>query len=89
MPFLRVAAADYLRMLRAIGPKASRVTDKMPFNFLWAGLIHLAFPRATIVHCHRAAIDTALSIHQTLFHSSLAFPTGGTKLVAYFAATNG
>ncbi len=84
VPFLRVAAADYLRMLRAIGPKASRVTDKMPFNFLWAGLIHLAFPRATIVHCHRAAIDTALSIHQTLFHSSLAFPTGGTKLVAYF-----
>ncbi len=84
VPFLRVAAADYLRVLRAIGPKASRVTDKMPFNFLWAGLIHLAFPRATIVHCHRAAIDTALSIHQTLFHSGLAFPTGGSKLVAYF-----
>jgi tetratricopeptide (TPR) repeat protein len=84
VPFLRAAAADYLRMLRAIGPKAPRVTDKMPFNFLWAGLIHLAFPRATIVHCRRAAIDTALSIHQTLFHSGLAFPTGGTKLVAYF-----
>ena len=30
------------------------------------------------------AIDTALSIHQTLFHTGLAFPTGGTKLVAYF-----
>ncbi len=75
---------DYLRVLRAIGPKAPRVTDKMPFNFLWAGLIHLAFPRATFVHCRRAAIDTALSIHQTLFHSSLAFPTGGAKLVAYF-----
>ena len=84
VPFLRVAAADYLRVLRAIGPKASRVTDKMPFNFLWAGLIHRAFPRATIVHCRRAAIDTALSIHQTLFHSGLAFPTGGSKLVAYF-----
>ena len=84
VPFLRVAGADYLRVLRTIGPKASRVTDKMPFNFLWAGLVHLAFPRATIVHCHRAAIDTALSIHQTLFHSSLAFPTGGSKLVAYF-----
>jgi Flp pilus assembly protein TadD len=83
-PFLRQAAADYLRVLRAIGPKSARVTDKMPFNFLWAGLIHLAFPRATIIHCRRATIDTALSIHQTLFHPSLAFPTGGDKLVAYF-----
>ena len=83
-PFLRDAAAQYLRILRGIGPKAARVTDKMPFNFLWAGLIHLALPRATIIHCRRAAIDTALSIHQTLFHPGLAFPTGGAKLVAYF-----
>jgi hypothetical protein len=83
-PFLAQAVADYLAVLRAVGPKAARVTDKMPFNFLWAGLIHLAFPRATIIHCRRAAIDTALSIHQTLFHPGLAFPTGGSKLVAYF-----
>jgi hypothetical protein len=83
-PFLGKAAADYLRVLRAIGPKSARVTDKMPFNFLWAGLIHLAFPQATIIHCRRAPIDTALSIHQTLFHPGLAFPTGGAKLVAYF-----
>jgi hypothetical protein len=71
-------------VLREIGPKAVRVTDKMPFNFLWAGLIHLAFPRATVIHCRRAAIDTALSIHQTHFHPGLAFPTGGVELVAYF-----
>ena len=83
-PFLRQAAAHYLGVLRTIGPKSARVTDKMPFNFLWAGLIHLAFPRATIIHCRRAALDTALSIHQTLFHPGLAFPTGGSKLVAYF-----
>ncbi|HEX4773410.1 MAG TPA: sulfotransferase [Bryobacteraceae bacterium] len=83
-PFLATAAADYLRVLRTIAPKAARVTDKMPFNFLWAGLIHVVFPRSTIIHCRRAAVDTALSIHQTHFHSSLAFPTGGEELVAYF-----
>ncbi|MGB7600864.1 MAG: sulfotransferase [Candidatus Sulfotelmatobacter sp.] len=82
--FFAKAAADHLGVLRAISPKAARVTDKMPFNFLWAGLIHLAFPRATIIHCRRDAIDTALSIHQTHFHPSLPFPTGGTELVAYF-----
>ncbi len=82
--FLAKAAADYLGVLRAIAPKAARVTDKMPFNFLWAGLIHMAFPRAAIIHCRRAAIDTALSIHQTHFRPDMAFPTGGAELVAYF-----
>src|SRR3984893_11215783 len=82
--FLGQTAAHYLGVLRAIGPKSGRVTDKMPFNFLWTGLIHLAFPRATLIHCRRAAIDTALSIHQTLFHPGLAFPTGGAQLLAYF-----
>ena len=83
-PFFAKAAADYLRVLHAIAPKAARVTDKMPFNFLWAGLIHVAFPGAIIIHCRRALVDTALSIHQTHFHPSLAFPTGGDELVAYF-----
>jgi tetratricopeptide (TPR) repeat protein len=83
-PFLGKAAADYLSLLREIAPKAARVTDKMPFNFLWAGLVHLGLPNATIIHCRRAAIDTALSIHQTHFHPGLAFPTGGAELVAYF-----
>jgi tetratricopeptide (TPR) repeat protein len=83
-PFFAKAAADYLRVLRAVAPRRARVTDKMPFNFLWVGLIHLAFPRAAVIHCRRTAVDTALSIHQTHFHPSLAFPTGGPELVAYF-----
>ncbi len=82
--FLAKAAKDYIRVLRSIAPRALRVTDKMPFNFLWAGLIHTAFPRATFIHCRRAAVDTALSIHQTHFHLGLAFPTGGPELVEYF-----
>jgi tetratricopeptide (TPR) repeat protein len=82
-PFIAKAAADYLGVLRGVAPRAKRVTDKMPFNFLWAGLIHLTFPRAIILHCRRNPLDTALSIHQTHFHPSLAFPTGGPELVAY------
>jgi hypothetical protein len=83
-PFLAKAAEDYLNLLRTIAPKSARVTDKMPFNFLWAGLIHLAFPRAIFIHCRRAPVDTAVSIHQSHFHPGLAFPTGGAELVAYF-----
>jgi tetratricopeptide (TPR) repeat protein len=82
--FVAKAAKDYLGVLRTIAPTKARVTDKMPFNFLWAGLIHMTFPRSTIIHCRRAAVDTALSIHQTHFHPGLAFPTGGAELVSYF-----
>ena len=84
--FLDQASQDYLALLRKIGPNALRITDKMPFNFLWAGLIHLALPNATIIHCRRRAIDTAISIHQTNFNRHVAFPTGGADLVAYFRA---
>jgi len=83
--FLVRAAKDYVATLRATAPGAARITDKMPFNFLWAGLIHLALPRATFIHCRRAALDTALSIHQTHFNPRLAFPTGGAELVTYIA----
>ncbi len=81
--FINKAAADYLGDLKQASSTAARVTDKMPFNFLWAGLIHVAFPNAIIIHCKRDAVDTALSIHQTYFHPTLALPTGGVELVNY------
>jgi tetratricopeptide (TPR) repeat protein len=79
-------AADYLRLLRGIAPTAARITDKMPLNFQWAGLIHGALPNATIIHCRRRPIDTALSIHQTHFNPRMDFPTGGVALVGYIRA---
>ena len=80
---LSSSAADYIRLLRRLAPRAARVTDKMPLNFQWAGLVHLALPRATIVHCRRSPLDTAVSIHQTHFNPRLWFPTGGAALVGY------
>jgi Sulfotransferase family len=77
------AGADYLSLLRGLAPCATRVTDKNPLNFQWAGLVHLAFPRATLIHCRRDPLDTALSIHQTHFNPRMSFPTGGTALVGY------
>jgi tetratricopeptide (TPR) repeat protein len=77
------SAADYARLLAQVGAGAGRVTDKNPLNFQWAGLIHLALPNATLVHCRRSPIDTALSIHQTHFNPRMSFPTGGTTLVGY------
>jgi tetratricopeptide (TPR) repeat protein len=83
---LASSARDYIRLLRNIAPGAARVTDKMPLNFQWAGLIHLALPGATIVHCRRNPLDTALSIHQTHFNPRMLFPTGGAALVGFVRA---
>ncbi len=76
--------ADYLRVLRAIGPDAVRVTDKMPFNFLWVGLVHLLLPRARVVHCRRNPIDTCLSIYQTQFAQNWSFASDRGDLVSYY-----
>ena len=84
--FLAEAAADCLRHLAEQAGDARRITDKMPANFQWAGLIHLALPRAALIHCRRTPIDTALSIHQTFFSSRIGLPTGGAPLVQYYRA---
>jgi tetratricopeptide (TPR) repeat protein len=44
-----------------------RFTDKMPANFLFAGLIHLALPNARIVHTVRDPVAACLSCFTTLF----------------------
>jgi Flp pilus assembly protein TadD len=82
--FQRQAARDALQTLGGLAPGAARVVDKAPFNFLWAGLIHLVFPNAVIVHCRRNALDTCLSISSTYFAARPDFPTFGADLVAYY-----
>lgn len=60
-------AERYLAALAPLAPDAPRITDKMPANFAWAGLIHLALPNARIIHTRRDALDTCLSCFSTLF----------------------
>lgn len=77
------AMADrYLARLNALDAKASRVTDKMPQNFLNLGLIAILFPRATIIHCRRNAADTAVSC----FLSGLSMQHGYTRDLATLGA---
>jgi hypothetical protein len=64
---LRRLGADYLHAVRQLAPAAERITDKMPGNFLLAGLIHLALPNARIIHACRDLRDTAFSCFSLLF----------------------
>ena len=77
-------ARDYLAVLRGFGPTALRVTDKLLFNFLRLGLIHVLLPRARIIHCHRHPVDTCLSIYTQLFAHKMDFATRKSDLVAYY-----
>ena len=58
---------DYLDKIRVYSRDATRITDKMPHNFLRIGLIRTLFPQARIIHCQRDAMDTCLSIFINYF----------------------
>ena len=51
----------YLSVLDEHRGEASRVTDKMPTNFMHLGLIASMFPNATIIHCRRNPMDVFVS----------------------------
>ena len=59
--------ARYLDRITAMAPAVARITDKMPANFRFAGLIHLALPNARIIHTRRDPVDTCLSCFSILF----------------------
>ena len=48
-------------------PCAAHITDKMPANYIFAGLIHLALPRPFIIHTVRDPVDTCISCFSKLF----------------------
>jgi Flp pilus assembly protein TadD len=63
----RTLGALYLDKLVQRAPDARRITDKMPANFIFAGLIHLALPNAAIIHAVRDPVDTCVSCFSTHF----------------------
>jgi hypothetical protein len=76
--------ADYLALLRRIGPRSERVTDKNPFNFLHLGAIQLAAPGSRFIHCRRDPIDICLSIYFTRFATPQPFAYDRGDLVFYY-----
>jgi hypothetical protein len=66
----------YLAALPAASRGRRRVTDKMPLNFRYLGLLQGILPGARIVHCRRDLRDVALSCFATDFiDPALGFAT--------------
>ncbi len=76
---------EYLARLAAAAGGAARVTDKMPGNFLYAGMIHAALPRARIIHMQRHPFDTCLSIYFQNFYNIGPYANDLEDLAHYYS----
>jgi hypothetical protein len=71
---------------QATGTVTPRFIDKLPFNFLYCGLIHRALPRARIVHVVRDPMDTCYAVYKTLFGQAYPFSYDLEELATYYIA---
>jgi tetratricopeptide (TPR) repeat protein len=73
----------YVAKAAAIAP-AHRVVDKLPYNFRHLGLIHVALPRARIIHVRRDPLDTCFSCFQQSFAGDVGFAYDQGELGRYY-----
>jgi tetratricopeptide (TPR) repeat protein len=76
--------AKHLESLAARDRDATRVTDKLPQNFLLLGLIDLLFPGARVIHCMRDPLDTCLSIYCQPFQQHHTYADNLTNIGHYY-----
>ncbi len=69
-----------LRKIAGVATKPTHITDKMPHNFLYLGLIALLFPNVKIIHTMRDPIDTCLSIYFQNFNKGHGYASDLTNL---------
>jgi len=60
-------AKEYIYSLKNLSIKSKKITDKMPINFKWIGLIKILLPKSIIIHCVRNSRDTCFSIYKNYF----------------------
>lgn len=75
---------EYLSLIRQKSKEARFITDKMPQNFLYVGLIKIIFPRAKIIHTSRNPIDNCWSIYKHGFYDGHAYADDLDDLADYY-----
>ncbi len=80
------AYMDATRPLRNTRP---HFIDKLPFNFLYAGLIHLALPKAKIINVQRHPMDTCFAVFKQLFRDAYPYSYDLDELGQYYIAYHG
>ena len=76
---------QYLAKLNALKCSKNIITDKMPMNFRYIGLILSAFPEAKIIHLKRDARATCWSIYKNYFDSDgIGYSYNQNDLAQYY-----
>ena len=81
---LKQIGDSYAKALDSYAPGAPHITDKMPSNYYYVGLIHLALPRAKVIHTVRNATDTCISCFSKLFSGDLVYTYEFGELARYW-----
>ena len=74
----------YLQRLRGYHGTAVRITDKMPGNFHYLGLICRAMPGARVIHSMRNPMDSCISNYTRLFNDTMEFAYDLQELGRYY-----
>lgn len=82
--FVRAMTGDYEQALARCSSQAARVIDRNPFNFMYAGLIGILFPRARIIHCRRTPLDVGIACFGASFELSQDFTTDFGNFAHYY-----
>lgn len=76
--------AAYIEKLRKRFSEEKHVTDKMPDNFFYIGMIRLMLPNARVIHCRRDPVDTCFSIFKNNFAEGMFYAYDLTELGRYY-----
>jgi len=77
--------AEYRERVWKLAPDALRITDKMPANFFYIGMIRLMLPNAKIIHAMRDPMDSCFSNYARLFNDTMEFAYDLGTLGRYYA----
>ncbi len=76
----------YLDATRPQTGYTARFTDKLPLNYLYAGLIHVALPGSRFIVLKRHPMDSCFAMYKTLFADAYPFTYDLRDLSRYYVA---
>lgn len=76
----------YIESTRPRTGQTAHFIDKLPFNYLYAGMIHATLPKSRSVVLVRNPLDACYSIYKMMFHGVYPFSYDLQELGKYFLA---
>jgi len=74
----------YLELTRPFAGHTPRFIDKLPLNFLAIGIIHLALPKAKIIHVRRTPLDACYAVYKFLFNEAYSWSYKLDEIAQYY-----